>query len=494
MMKRKFATVCVTLLLLSLAFGLTQPVKASSNNTWSVNWHDHIDYDYSPINLSSTIEVSGADGHCTDIVELVVTIAEYDYDPFVEMDFVYFRVVVYVKSIADPGYQPQYATQVSIQLKKIYDDPEHTIITLVDDVLPPGYSQGEGLVHKTPISSTYSQRETLSLKALAFAVGLACEPVDIAMDLIEFAEAFSSSEGENFQNAEYGDTFAYSWWDNPGYHWTESPVRQYCFNCFHWFQDNDTCPSGEYGLKIWATVNTHNPAVIPPITAPPIYLVIHGPRTLTITTNGYGSTDPAPETYTCDYGEFVTVTAAAGFTCWLLDGVTFLDNPITVTMDSDRTLKAYFESSSGGGGGGADPGCPTLFVWDGTAYGEEGILDIHAYSDVTVHHEIENTLALDKGVYKLQLRELDNHTSHIDQVKLYAVDYEGEWHLCPLIYACHSELGKVKHTLRFDDENRVDLKPTEMIDLQFALSTPYGETAYFIFEINGYNYKGPTMK
>jgi len=89
---------------------------------------------------------------------------------------------------------------------------------------------------------------------------------------------------------------------------------------------------------------------------------------------------------------------------------------------------------------------------------------------------------------------LDNHTSHIDQVKLYAVDYEGEWHLCPLIYACHSELGKVKHTIRFDDENRVDLKPTEMIDLQFALSTPYGETAYFIFEINGYNYKGPTMR
>jgi len=74
-------------------------------------------------------------------------------------------------------------------------------------------------------------------------------------------------------------------------------------------------------------------------------------------------------------------------------------------------------------------------------------------------------------------------------VKLYAVDYEGEWHLCPLIYAYHNTLGKVKHTLRFDDNNRVDLEPTETIDLKFAQSI--SETAYFTFEINGYNQKVP---
>ena len=158
-----------------------------------------------------------------------------------------------------------------------------------------------------------------------------------------------------------------------------------------------------------------------------------------------------------------------------------------------RFKMKYIDTGGGDGdGGGGGGSCPTLFVWNGTAYVEEGLLDIHAESDVTVQHRIENSLALENDVYKLQLRELDNHTSHIDQVRLYAVDYEGEWHLCPLTYAYHSELGKVKHTLRFDDDDRVDLEPTEMIDLQFALSTPYGETACFIFEINGYNPKNPT--
>mgnify|MGYP001048094721 CR=1 FL=1 len=145
--------------------------------------------------------------------------------------------------------------------------------------------------------------------------------------------------------------------------------------------------------------------------------------------------------------------------------------------------------SGGGGGGGGGLPCPTLFVWNGTDYVEEGLLDIHAESDITVQHPIQNTLALETGVYKLQLRELDNYTSHIDQVKLYAVDYQGEWHTCPLTYAYHNELCNVKYTLLFDDDTRVDLEPTEIIDLKFAQSIPYSQTAYFIFEINGYNPK-----
>jgi len=132
-----------------------------------------------------------------------------------------------------------------------------------------------------------------------------------------------------------------------------------------------------------------------------------------------------------------------------------------------------------------------LFVWNGTDYAEEGILNIHAEPDITVQHRIQNTLALEKGVYKLQLRELDEYTSHIDQVKLYAIDYKGKWHLCPLTYAYHNELGKVTSKLFFDDSKRVDLEPTEVIDLKFAPSIPPSQTAYFIFEINGYNRKTP---
>jgi len=217
-----------------------------------------------------------------------------------------------------------------------------------------------------------------------------------------------------------------------------------------------------------------------------------GPCTLSISASYGGTTDPAVGTYTFDYGESVTVTAEPDYThfdfdCWLLDDVEVDDNPITVTMDSDHTLKACFDPRGGGSG------CPTLFVWSGTHYAEEGFLNIHAETDITVQHEIQNLLALENDVYKLQLRELDNYTSHIDQVKLYAVDYEGEWHLCPLTYAYHNTLGKVKQTLRFDDNNRLDLEPTQLIDLKFAQSISYGETEYFTFEINGYNQKTPIL-
>lgn len=142
-------------------------------------------------------------------------------------------------------------------------------------------------------------------------------------------------------------------------------------------------------------------------------------------------------------------------------------------------------SPPGGGG------CPTLFAWNGTDYANEGVLNIHAESDVTIQHQIQNTLALENGVYKLQLRELDEFTSHIDQVKLYAVDNNGKWHLCPLTYAYHSELGKVAWKLLFDDSIRVNLEPTETIDLNFLPSIPYNQTAHFVFEINGYNMKWP---
>lgn len=141
---------------------------------------------------------------------------------------------------------------------------------------------------------------------------------------------------------------------------------------------------------------------------------------------------------------------------------------------------------TGGGGGGE---CPTLFVWNGTDYVSEGVLPIHAESDITVQHTIQNTLTLENGVYRLELRELDNYTSHLDQVRLYAVDDQGEWHLSPLLYADHSELGWVTWKLRFDDDNRVDMTPTQTIALRFLPSIPYSETAYFVFEINGCNRK-----
>ena len=152
---------------------------------------------------------------------------------------------------------------------------------------------------------------------------------------------------------------------------------------------------------------------------------------------------------------------------------------VTVYVTEDVTIRAYYEFE-------VIP-CPTLFVWNGSAYVYETLLDIHGDSDITLQHQIEQPLVKEGRFYRLSLRELDDFTSHIDQVRLYAVDSEGETHLCPLAKAVHNELGKVTKQLMFDDETRVDLQPTQTIDLKFIYHNE--DTAYFIFEINGHNRK-----
>ena len=133
--------------------------------------------------------------------------------------------------------------------------------------------------------------------------------------------------------------------------------------------------------------------------------------------------------------------------------------------------------------------CPTLFVWNGSNFCYESLLDIHAESDITVQHRIGQILVRDGRTYKLRLWELDNFTSHINQVKLYAVDENELWHLSPLMTANHNEFGDVTLELRLDDSKRIDLTPTRIIDLEFSSTIPYNRILYFIFEINGYNYK-----
>jgi PKD repeat protein len=71
---------------------------------------------------------------------------------------------------------------------------------------------------------------------------------------------------------------------------------------------------------------------------------------LTISVDGFGSTDPAPGVYTYDEGTMVLVTAIpdAGWMLWrwLLDGVNVGDaNSYTVTMDADHALTAVFNKT-----------------------------------------------------------------------------------------------------------------------------------------------------
>jgi len=162
------------------------------------------------------------------------------------------------------------------------------------------------------------------------------------------------------------------------------------------------------------------------------------------------------------------------------------DTDCRLTVEQGDTSSSV-DTGSGGYGGG---GCPTLFVWDGSQYVEEALLDIHAESDVTLQHIIGETLVPDKNSYKLSLRELDEFTSHMDYVKLYVVGSDGEMHETHLTKAAHSELGDIKEMLLHDDDARVDLIPEQTIDLRFTVPN-IDEVAYFTFEINGYNMKTP---
>jgi parallel beta-helix repeat protein len=67
---------------------------------------------------------------------------------------------------------------------------------------------------------------------------------------------------------------------------------------------------------------------------------------LTITTTTGGTTNPDPGTYIHPAGAIVNVTAfpniGYSFSYWLLDGNTRTENPMSVIIDANHTLEAYF--------------------------------------------------------------------------------------------------------------------------------------------------------
>jgi len=83
--------------------------------------------------------------------------------------------------------------------------------------------------------------------------------------------------------------------------------------------------------------------------------------TLTISAGTGGTTDPSPGTYNHDSGTQVTIKAIANsgyeFTAWS-GSTTSSTNPLTITMDSNKSITANFRATGGGGGdgGGGDTG------------------------------------------------------------------------------------------------------------------------------------------
>lgn len=138
-------------------------------------------------------------------------------------------------------------------------------------------------------------------------------------------------------------------------------------------------------------------------------------------------------------------------------------------------------------------GCPTLFVWNGSDYVDYGVINIHdVENDVVreVHVQAEDVSVSGHKV-KFTLREgwegLNYSHSLIDQVKLYAVDSEGNRYLCPLIKAEHSEQGKVLLNLLFSDDYRIDTYLMDTIDLTFIVPYPTEMIENFTFIIEGHN-------
>ena len=223
----------------------------------------------------------------------------------------------------------------------------------------------------------------------------------------------------------------------------------------------------------------------------PLAVNMRNPQ-LSISTTSGGTTDPAPGTHSYSYGESVTVTDSANtyyaFDYWKLDGETKSGNPITVTMNSDHSLKAYFEYVGGGGGGGEI--CPTLFVWNGADYVDYGVIDIHGEEDVIREVSIQGEdVATNKHKAVFRLREgwegLNFSESVIDQVKLYAVDDDGNLHLCPLVEAEHSTLGNVLPQLLASDDTKAQTLLLETIDLEFVAT--HQNVQGFTFVVEGCN-------
>lgn len=68
--------------------------------------------------------------------------------------------------------------------------------------------------------------------------------------------------------------------------------------------------------------------------------------TLTIVAHEGGTTNPAPGTYQYDAGSTVTITAIPNtgyvFNHWLVNGAKRTENPLTLTLDTDKMVEAYF--------------------------------------------------------------------------------------------------------------------------------------------------------
>ena len=180
------------------------------------------------------------------------------------------------------------------------------------------------------------------------------------------------------------------------------------------------------------------------------------------------------------------------FYCYMNAVINNFEHRFCSTMKNlvDRELYGTVPPPPGGGGG-----CPFLYVFDGTEYIGEGLLDIHEVTgiDKVAIHTLQTTPSqLNNKIY-LRLTEHPQTISDIDHVRLYGRLENGQWVSLQLKSAIHSAIGEVRNLLRFSDDLKVkelgadhNNGISETIDLEFVTD---GETSFleFRFIIEGNN-------
>ena len=374
MMKTKaFAIISVALLLSALSSIPTGNAVIGVSNLWYETWHNYVLYGDHPQNISTTVSVQSPDGDLWIDVALVVSV--YEYTQFLGDDTVNFKVTLYFDSFASeeiPVPVPVTASFVTFFIEKDSDgsnlyDQEIRIVDAPPTGWGEGYSQGYGLVQSTYTSSNYDGRAEWALNVLDFAVGLFAEPIDVAIDLISLANAWVPQDGPDYDNADFTEMQALSWWNNPGYDFGfQNPVRQYAFNSWQWLQNPDVNPTTYFGIKVSARVGLTFPNPIGYyIDTDPVYLRI------------YHYTSPPPP----------------------------------------------------GGGGGCPfvyTWSGTEYVVDNNILGDS---EASGGVDVEDYYRLEQPLARRDGKYSLLIREFEQEHSYLDQVRLLAVDHESDVHV-----------------------------------------------------------------
>jgi hypothetical protein len=141
-------------------------------------------------------------------------------------------------------------------------------------------------------------------------------------------------------------------------------------------------------------------------------------------------------------------------------------------------------------------GCPILYVYNGTEYICEGLLDIHNPDgiDVTRNHTLVIMPQRVNSAYLFRLVEHPQTISHIDQVKLYAILEDKTVIELPLIRAWHSGDGNVLPQLLFSDDWKTETLgadhnngTSQSINLKFAALNPTLNIIGFVFQIEGNN-------